>query len=71
MVFSSIYYHQMNAMNSVKKSITLAKTLDAFVVRRARKTAKARGEAKINYSAALADLIIEARQQSQPLKQAA
>lgn len=52
----------MNAMNSVKKSITLAKPLDRWVVAKAKSKAKARGEATINYSAAIADLVIEAHQ---------
>lgn len=48
-------------MSAIKKSITLPKSLDTYVLKRAKRTAKARGEAIPNYSAALADLIIEAR----------
>lgn len=60
MVFGSIYYHQMSA---IKKSITLPKALDSYVVKRARRSAKRRGKSEINYSEALAELIIEARNQ--------
>ena len=58
-------------MSAIKKSITLPKTLDSFVLRKARAKARARGATDINYSEALADLIIEARQKEQELKKAA
>lgn len=58
-------------MSAIKKSITLPKSLDSFVVKRAKAKAKARGETSINYSAALADLIIDARAKAQQMKEAA
>lgn len=50
-------------MSVVKKSITLPKALDSYVLKRAKSVAKARGSSSPNFSAALADLIISARQQ--------
>lgn len=50
-------------MNVVKKSITLPKALDAYVARRARRAARARGRTTLNFSEALAELIIQAKQQ--------
>ena len=47
-------------MNCVKRSVTLPKGLNSFVEKRARKAGKARGQ-QPNFSAALADIIIEAR----------
>lgn len=59
-------------MSAIKKSITLPKSLDSFVVKRAKAKAKARGETSINYSAVIADLIIDAKSKvQQPMKEAA
>lgn len=48
-------------MHCVKRSVTLPKKIDSHVAEMARAEAKRRGVRQINYSAALAEIVIEAR----------
>ncbi len=50
-------------MRSVKRSITLPKVLDEFVIKKAKHAAEPLGQFP-NYSAALAEIIVHARQQA-------
>ena len=45
----------------IKRSITLPKELDQFIQQKAKKVAAERGGSAPNFSAALADIVIDAR----------
>jgi hypothetical protein len=54
-------------IGSIKRSITLPVELNKFVEKKAKKIAKERGNHVPNFSAALSDIIIEARKlETQP-----
>lgn len=51
-------------MKAIRKTITLSPAVDLFVMNHARRVARSRGSHALNFSAAVADLIIAARNHS-------
>lgn len=49
-------------MSFVKRSITLPVALDEFIVKIAKKDARRRGKTKENFSEAIANLVVEAKE---------
>jgi hypothetical protein len=54
----------------IRRSITLPKELDKFVVTKSKAIAKERGNQKPNYSAVLADFIIAEKNKAKSLEEA-